>query len=199
MNVEEEEEDDNVEKEDRSQDREAHFVRACAVEKHMDISHFVEIYKKNARRQSLGHRFVLACASETHRDIHKSHFVWKFTGRWPDTDGTTLNTHRAIRTALRGEKSRGGKSQRREEMTREEERRSEKKEDPGARKGRKIAIHNVFPTFWGSGRSESRLATATGAEPPGQVREEQLHGVLARSTFRSKTVKTRQVRSTFGS
>ena len=43
MDVEEEEEDDDVEggeeveEEDRSQDQEAHFVRACAVEMHMDI------------------------------------------------------------------------------------------------------------------------------------------------------------------
>ena len=40
---EEEEEDDgveegDVEEEDRSQDREAHFVRACAIEMHMDMS-----------------------------------------------------------------------------------------------------------------------------------------------------------------
>jgi hypothetical protein len=47
-------------------------------------------------------------------------------------------------------KSRGGKSQRREEKRREEERRSEKrksqkKEDAGARKGRKVTIHCVFP------------------------------------------------------
>ena len=39
---EEEEEDDgvegeDVEEEDRSQDQEAHFVRACAVKMHMDI------------------------------------------------------------------------------------------------------------------------------------------------------------------
>ena len=31
-------EEDDFEDEDRSQDREAHFVRACAVEMHMDIS-----------------------------------------------------------------------------------------------------------------------------------------------------------------
>jgi len=34
----EEEEDDEVEEEDRSQDREAHFVRACTVEMHTDMS-----------------------------------------------------------------------------------------------------------------------------------------------------------------
>ena len=49
-------------------------------------------------------------------------------------------------------KSRGGKSQRREEKRREEERRSEKtksqrKEDAGARKGRKVSTHCVFQGF----------------------------------------------------
>ena len=42
--MQEEEEDDDVEEDDveekgRSQDREADFVRACAVEMHVDISH----------------------------------------------------------------------------------------------------------------------------------------------------------------
>ena len=35
---EEEEEDDDVEEENQSQGRKAHFVRACAIETHMDIS-----------------------------------------------------------------------------------------------------------------------------------------------------------------
>ena len=33
------EKDDDVEEEGRSQDREPHFVRACTVEMHLDISH----------------------------------------------------------------------------------------------------------------------------------------------------------------
>ena len=48
----------------------------------------------------------------------------------------------------RSEKLRDGKSQ--------------KKEDAGARKGRKVAIHCVFPMIWGSGRSKSNLAKAAG-------------------------------------
>ena len=40
----------------------------------------------------------------------------------------------------------------------------------------------------GSGRSKSRLAKAAGAEPAGQMRDEQLHAVVARSTFRSQNV-----------
>ena len=40
----------------------------------------------------------------------------------------------------------------------------------------------------GSGGSKSRLAKAAGAEPAGQVRDENLHGVVARSTFWSQNV-----------
>ena len=127
-------------------------------------------------------------------------------------------------------KSRGGKSQRREEKrrrktikNRSKKRKSQKreslrrkkiqkKEDPGARKGRKVAKHSVFPMICGSGGSKSRLAKAAGAEPAGQmstlwwreahlqVKElntphvqstfrscnvEKAHAVVARSSFRS--------------
>ena len=42
----------------------------------------------------------------------------------------------------------------------------------------------------GSGGSKSRLAKAAGAEPAGQRRDEKLHSVVARSTFRSQNVKS---------
>ena len=82
----------------------------------------------------------------------------------------------------------------REEKGREEERRSQKrkpqkKEDPGARKGKKVAKHCVFPMICGSGGSKSRLAKAAGAETSGQMRDEKLHAVVARSTFRRQNVK----------
>jgi len=67
-------------------------------------------------------------------------------------------------------------------------RKSPKKEDPGARKGRKVAKHCVFPT--GSGGSKSRLAKAAGAEPYGQMRDEKVHAVVARSTFPSQNVQS---------
>ena len=66
-------------------------------------------------------------------------------------------------------KSRGGKSQR--------ERNRQKKEDAGARKGRKVAKHCGFPLIFGSGGSNSRFAKA-----------EKLHAVVARSTFPSQNV-----------
>ena len=42
--------------------------------------------------------------------------------------------------------------------------------------------------IWGSGGPKSRLAKAAGAEPAGQMRDEKLHAVVARSTFRSQNV-----------
>ena len=66
------------------------------------------------------------------------------------------------------------------------------------RKGRKVAKHCVFPMICGSGGSNSRLAKAAGAEPAGQMRDEKLHAVVARSTFWSQNVQN-QLRTTFGS
>ena len=76
----------------------------------------------------------------------------------------------------------------REEARRSEKRKSQKKEDAGARKGRKVANHSVFPLISGAGGSKSRLAKAAGAEPSGQMRDEKLHAVVARSTFPSQNV-----------
>ena len=77
---------------------------------------------------------------------------------------------------------------RREEEIRSKKRGSQKKEDPGARKGRKVAKHCVFPMICGSGGSNSRLAKAAGAEPSGQMRDDKLHAVVARSTSPSQNV-----------
>ena len=86
-------------------------------------------------------------------------------------------------------KSRGEKSQKRKDQKREDQKRkSQKKEDAHARKGRKVAIHCVFPMICGSGGSKSRLAKAAGAEPAGQMRDEKVHAVVARSTFPSQNV-----------
>ena len=53
-------------------------------------------------------------------------------------------------------KSRAESQKRKPEKTRDGE--SQKKEDAGARKGRKVAKHCVFPIFCGSGGSKSRPA-----------------------------------------
>ena len=42
--------------------------------------------------------------------------------------------------------------------------------------------------IWGSRGSKSRLAKAAGAEPAGQMRDEKVHAVVARSTFGSQNV-----------
>ena len=78
------------------------------------------------------------------------------------------------------------REKRRVEERRSEKRKSQKKEDADARKGRKVAKHCVFPMICGSGGSKSRPAKAAGAEPAGQMRDEQFHAVVARSTFRSR-------------
>ena len=79
---------------------------------------------------------------------------------------------------------------RREEERRSEQRQSDKKEDEGARKGCKVAKHCVFPMICGSRGSKSRLTKAAGAEPCGQMRDEKLHAVVARSTFASEKAKS---------
>ena len=90
---------------------------------------------------------------------------------------------------------------RREEKKKGNQRReSQKKEDAGARKVKKVAKHCVFPMICGSGGSISRLAKAAGAGPAGQMRDEQLHAVVARSTFRSQNLQnTKASETTFGS
>ena len=73
------------------------------------------------------------------------------------------------------------------EEKRRRKRKSQKKEDPGARKGRKVAKHCVFTIIWGSGGSKSRLAKAAGAEPAGQMRDEKLH--ISKHISKSKCAK----------
>ena len=82
-------------------------------------------------------------------------------------------------------KSRGGKSQRREEQKREDQRRERvrRKKMQVREKVGKSRNTVFFPMICGSGGSKSRLAKAAGAEPSGQMRDEKLHAVVARSTF----------------
>ena len=100
----------------------------------------------------------------------------------------TIWTDEKQRWSRRIEKRR--EEQKRAEERRSEKRKSQKKEDAGARKGRKVAKHCVFPMICGSRGSKSRLARAAGAEPAGQMRDEKLHAVVARSTFRSQNVRS---------
>ena len=54
-----------------------------------------------------------------------------------------------------------------------------------------------FPMIWGSGGSKSRLAKAAGAEPAGQMRDEKVHAVVARSTFPSQNAQNTSAREHF--
>ena len=51
--------------------------------------------------------------------------------------------------------------------------------------------------IWGSGGLKSRLAKAAGAEPAGQMRDEKLHAVVARSTFASQSAQNTWVSDHF--
>ena len=70
---------------------------------------------------------------------------------------------------------------------------SQKREDAGARKGKKVAKHSVFPMSCGSAGSKSRRAKAAGAEPAPQMKDEKLHAVVGRSTFASQNVQSTSV------
>jgi len=44
--------------------------------------------------------------------------------------------------------------------------------------------------IWGSGGSKSKLTKAAGAEPAGQMKDEKLHGVVARNIFPSQNIQS---------
>ena len=83
-----------------------------------------------------------------------------------------------------------------EKQSREESERRERLEERRVRR-KKMQMrekvgksrNSVFPMIWGSGGLKSRLAKAAGAGPAGQMRDEKLHAVVARSTFGSQNVK----------
>ena len=79
------------------------------------------------------------------------------------------------------EEAEPGRNSDMEEVKREKIRdgESHKREDAGARKGRKVAKRCVFPVICGSGGSKSRLARAAGAEAAGKMRDKQLHAIVS--------------------
>ena len=119
-------------------------------------------------------------------------------GNWGDiTEGnlevklpTIWTNGKAEVGRVREEKSRGEKIR---------ERKSQENEDAGARKGRKVAAHYVFPMICGRGGSKSRLPKAAGAEPSGQMRDEKLPQWWRKTHLQVKKVKTPHLRSAFGS
>ena len=77
---------------------------------------------------------------------------------------------------------------RREEKGREEKREEERRSKRESLRRKKIQVREKV----GKSREilQSRLAKAAGAEPAGQMRDEKLHAVAARSTFASEKAKT---------
>ena len=85
-----EKEEDDVEEEDRSQGRDPHLARACAVEMPVEISQeplYTEMYRKNAAAhvepRTQTHTLCEPAQSERMSWFHKSHFMRKFTGKMP--------------------------------------------------------------------------------------------------------------------
>ena len=62
-------------------------------------------------------------------------------------------------------------------------RKDRKREDAGARQGRKVVKRCVVSMCRGYGGPKSRLAKAAGAETSGEMRDEKLHGVLVQRRF----------------
>ena len=94
-------------------------------------------------------------------------------------------------------KSRGGKSQRWEEKKNEDQRRERvrRKKMQVREKVENSRFIAFFPNdSCGSGRSLSRLANAAGAAPSGQMRDEKLRCIVARSTFPSQNAQSTHCR-----
>ena len=87
-----------------AQNRGLHFVRACAVEMHINMSQeqfYTGIYRKNAAVQCRGPPFLRACAIELHINMSQEPFYQKFTGKMPrprTTAQTLCEPARAKRT-----------------------------------------------------------------------------------------------------
>ena len=91
-------------------------------------------------------------------------------------------------------KSRGGKNQRREEKKKEDQ-----KEDAGARKGRKVAKHCVFPMICGSGGRKVGSLKRRVRSHLGRWEMKNCTPLWREAHLEVKMYKAHQVRSTFGS
>ena len=80
----------------------------------------------------------------------------------------------------------------------EDQRKSQRKEDADARKGRKTREILCFSNdLWLRRVEKYKLAKAAGVEPCGQMRDEKLHAVVARSAFPSQNVQTTSCSDSF--
>ena len=111
--------------------------------------------------------------------LYYSFFVFFIEGSLEVKRPTTWRDGKAEVGRVREEKKRS-------ETIREEKEREER--TCRRAKGRKVTIRCVFPMVCGSGGSKSNFAA--GAEPAGQMKDEKLHAIVARSTFRSQNVQS---------
>ena len=88
---------------------------------------------------------------------------------------------------------------RREEERRSKKRKSQKKEDPGVRKGRKVAKHCVSPMICGSGGRKVGSLKRRVRSPLGRWEMKNCTPLWREAHFKGKMYKTHQVRTTFGS
>ena len=79
-------EDDDVAEEDRSQDRDPQFVRACAIEMHLDISQepfYATIFRKKTRPTRALHVLRELAQSQCTWTCRKNQFTRKLLGKMP--------------------------------------------------------------------------------------------------------------------
>ena len=74
--------------------------------------------------------------------------------------------------------------------TRKSEKKGRRQKTQVRKKVARSRKQGVCPMIRGSAGSKSRLAQAAGAEPSGQMRDEKLHAVAARSTHPSQKVQS---------
>ena len=104
-----------------------------------------------------------------------SNYIWNISMRWyhrrkfRSETSDNMDSWKAEVRRVRREKIRRKKMQMREKVG-------------------KSRFTVCFPMICGSGGSKSRLSKAAGAGPAGQMRDEKVHAVVARSTFRSQNV-----------
>ena len=86
------------------QARDTRFVRACAVEMHMDMSEEAFVRKLTRKMPDASPAASVLCEpaqSKCTWTCHKRHFVRKFTGKMPNAPDTTSIEHRALTPTVR--------------------------------------------------------------------------------------------------
>ena len=126
-----------------------------------------------------GANYIYKCILKEAKEVSKSNFR-QYIDTWKGTGGKSQRREERRREEKRREKRREEK--RREEKKKEDQERESfrRKKIQMREKGRKV----------GSRGSKSRLAKAAGVGPCGQMKDEKVHTVVVRSTFRSQNVQS---------